>query len=376
MISPQKTSGLYVPNLRDYAINFINETYKMRFSDVVPESLCPFLLHTCLSYIYTFTLGGRFPWMEMKENKNSVFVQCPNPADGVVALVYKENDQIFVRITMLKGRCCFGHKINDTIKLTPGEDIKIQLTVIDSCFAWLTYLDRNDSGDCLLSPEMVVRGEERCITFYLEKIVHGGTPARFYQRPCSKLEMNKDLKLKLSSFRHRCGYFKWPKREYYNNENFGPKGLCIDLFHLSHMYAMGSIYAYKKESKPVIVYCNDKEACVKLSIKVKKTKTYLLRRIFILLLRFFRINKIIPELICEMVVEEGAEQCPMKLTKGMKFTYNMGRRYELCPASFDNLYFIIHNLLRGGDVPWDKTDNDSEVAVCPDDVSNIAFKFD
>jgi len=376
-LSPHETEGMkdpnsYIPNLRDYFINFKESGQRIRYSDAAPAEICPYLLHSCLPYIYTFMRGGRFPWMELEENKDSVLVQCPNPKDGVVALVYKENNKIFARIDVLKSHCPFGHKKGSCIKVTPGEDLKVPLTIIDACFAWLTYLNGKKEQGSLLSPTMVAEEDGKRITFCLERVIQEKPVAKPFERPCSKLHMDKDLKLKLSSFKYRCCYFKWPKREDYNNENFGPKGMCIDLFHLAHMYAMGSIYS---GDKPVTLCCNDNKACVRLSIVVKRTRTYFLRKLLVLFLRFCRINKEVPGLICELVIEEGSEACPMKLKKGMRFTYNMGRKYELCPAAFDNIYFGIHNILRGVEVTWKGLDDNKGIVVCPDIASNITFSF-
>lgn len=373
MRDAQRDQYRYVPNLENYFIYFTDSKKRLKFSDIIPNNICPFLLHSCLPYIYTFLQGGQFPWMKPSEKRSSVLVQCPNPKDGVVVSVHKEGSEIFTRVERLRGSCCFGHEKGNCIKTTPKQEIKIPLTIIDVCFAWLIYLDNAKRQGCLSSPLMVVEDQGRRITFCLEKIIADGSKSMPFPRPCSKLQMNKNLKLEVTCFDYRCRYFKWPRRENYDTNNFVPKGLCIDLFHLSHIYAMSSIYSYNRANAPIALCCSDIEAGVEFSIVVKKTKTYFLRRLLSFMLRLFRIDKEIPNLICELIVQEGSPRCPMHLKKGMKFIYNMGTKHELCPAAFDNVYFAIHNLLRGVDIPWAGFCSNKGIIACPDDVSNINF---
>ena len=369
-------NSCYVPDLESHIINLADSQKEIKFSEIIPQKICPFLLHSSLPYIYTLSQGGRFPWMALEKNKDSVFFQCPNPGGKVVASVYKEDGRMFIRVIEVKGECCFGYEKDDICKVTPEEDIKVPLTIIDACFAWLTCFGSRSDRASLLSPDMVVEEQGKKIAFLLKKIGQDSGNLKPFERLCSKLEMSKQINVRLSSFDYRCRYFKWPHRENYNNENFGPKDLCVDLFHLSHIFAMASIYANSKNNRPLSLLCGDKKGCVKLSVHIKKTKTYLLRKMLISALRLFRINKEVPVFICELVVEESSSECPMKLKKGMKFIYNMGRKYELCPASFDSLYFLIHNTLRGSNFSWGRDRSGKDIAVCPDAVSNAAFSLE
>jgi uncharacterized repeat protein (TIGR04076 family) len=63
----------------------------------------------------------------------------------------------------------------------------------------------------------------------------------------------------------------------------------------------------------------------------------------------------------------------MDMKEGARFVFNLWRRYELCPATFANIYFGIHNLVRGIKVPWKGLPDRRGCLQCPDPVSNMTF---
>lgn len=364
----------YLPDINKFFICFKDRGERLKLSDVLPN-VCPFLLHSCIPYIFVFSNNGKFPWMEFTQWPDAVFVQCANPNDGIEVRLYKEKGEIYAIINQEKGSCPYGYKVGDTISLTPDKDIKLPLEVYYNIFPWLTYLYRVEDKKNLSSPELSILYKDRIMEFYLEYRVNNNTTKRIAQTLCTILEIKQELNLNLVSFTYRCRYHKWPKRERYTQNNLSPKGLCPDLFYTAYIYCLCALYSKKDKPDTFIVKCPNPQANIWIKIVTKKMSTYYLRRLITLLLSKLKVNKEIPDSNCYLILERTEGDCAMNMKEGTKFVFNLWRKYELCPATLSNIYFGIHNSVRGVKVPWEPGKKGS-LLQCPDPASNITFNLE
>ncbi len=366
-ISSRKVRS-YLPDLKDYSVSFAPEWERAGLPALLPQGICPFLLHSCLPYIFTFESGGSFPWMELEKDRFSVRVQCPNSRGGVECLVYKREDGVFVRITAVRGECLFGHKRGDTVNAGTSGGMKIPLPVYDACFAWMVYFHSLREGSGYSSPRMALEDGDIKMMFCLHKEAPGAPEETPFKRSCPDPAAVKNARVRLSSCLYRCRYFKWPRRDNFDGDKLYPAGLCPELFHLGHLYAMRGIYSERGRETQRFC-CPDPVCGVKAAVTVRRTRTYFLRRLFSSLLRLFGNRTEVPLYICEFLIADSSPDCPMRLKKGDRFVYNMGRKYELCPAAFDNIHFTLHNLARAGEIFWKE-------CSCPDPESRVCFEID
>ena len=88
---PLSMTSNYLPDLAHYFVSFKDEDRSLRLSDVLPD-VCPFLLQSCIPYLFVFERHGRFSWMEFTQWPNAVFVQCANPKDAIELRICKEEN--------------------------------------------------------------------------------------------------------------------------------------------------------------------------------------------------------------------------------------------------------------------------------------------
>lgn len=184
-----------------------------------------------------------------------------------------------------------------------------------------------------------------------------------------------NLSINLSNCTRLCRYHKYPRRKSYNNRLLAPKGMCIDLFHSAYPHCLSLLYDATYPKK-VIVTCPNPDANVSIEIKKKLTKTRYLRRFLVWLLAKFGYEIEFPDKDITMTVRNKEKsKCLYSHKKGQSFQFNIWLGRELCPATFDALYPSIHNLMRGGCIPWHQEKNDGNKIVCPDPKSNITMSI-
>lgn len=185
-------------------------------------------------------------------------------------------------------------------------------------------------------------------------------------------ERDNMLSFKLSFYTHLCRYHRLPRRVHYDNRLLAPRGMCIDLFHAAYPYGLGMMYGAKFQ-EPIVVSCPYPSAnvCVKLEVKTLLTKP--LRRFIAYVLSKIGRKVEIPGIRLIMTILQGANSnCPCAYTQGTQFQFNIWQGKEVCPALFDALYPAVHNVMRGGHIPWQWGMENNEI-VCPDSKSNITL---
>lgn len=185
----------------------------------------------------------------------------------------------------------------------------------------------------------------------------------------------RNLAINLSGYTHICRYHKYPKRTSYTNDTLTPKGMCIDLFHSAYPYCLSLLYgaAYAKKIR---VCCPNPAAYVSIEVNRKPTKTRYLREFMIWLLAKFGYRIDFPSMNIIMAISEDASSgCFYSYKKGQTFKFNIWLGRELCPATFDALYPSVHNLMRGGKIPWSSLGNSDNKIICPDPGSNITMSI-
>lgn len=182
------------------------------------------------------------------------------------------------------------------------------------------------------------------------------------------------LEINLSECTHVCRYHKFPARRRYAAGLLAPRGMCIDLFHAAYPYCLSLLYG-GKFSEPIMVSCPNPEAQVAIRLDKVATKTRVLRKCMVKLSRWLGREIECPsESIVMSVVSCDNAHCLYTFTTGQKFKFNIWLGREVCPATFDAMYPSVHNLLRGGVIPW--SEDAGNKIVCPDSKSNITMSVE
>jgi uncharacterized repeat protein (TIGR04076 family) len=185
------------------------------------------------------------------------------------------------------------------------------------------------------------------------------------------------LALSLSRCKHVCRYHKLPRRTRYDSQTLAPKNMCIDLFNSAYPFCLAQLYGAKMRggnfSGNIVISCPNPDSNVAIKIKAKPTITRYLTRSAIWLASIIGYDIEIPDTQITMTILEDANpSCIYRYKKGDSFRFNIWQGRELCPATFDSVYPSVHNLTRGGSVPWSPGTSLGEV-VCPDPKSSITL---
>ena len=178
--------------------------------------------------------------------------------------------------------------------------------------------------------------------------------------------------IKTGHYKRTCRYHKKQDQQFTGNDLF-PKGFCPHLFRISYPYCLSLLYdgKYPQENKSdtkrtVQVKCPASDNSVELTIRVKFTFPYLIRKLKNLAIRVLQslgISGEYPDRDIILEVSRVSNICPIGLTVGQSFRFNIWNRKELCPASFYALYPL---LMRQIPVSQKSTQGENYLVHCPD----------
>ena len=357
----------YLEHWQDFRVHI--ETAQGRevlpLPSLLPNGLCPLLLHNALPYYLTLKNGGRFPWMPERE-KDSVLMQCPNPGGGVEMKVVRTAAPAGIggRIVAVRGRCPLNQQPGAEVDLSEIEG-RLSLGEMNALLPWVLILSRK--GGSAASPILsVFRADDpsrRTLRLCLGETAESEAGA-----PCPDLP---PFTLRLSYFTHRCRYHKWPRREVYTDQTWLPQGLCPELFHQAYPHCLAALYGDEKVRASV--GCPHR-SCVEVEIRTRRPRTYGLRKGLQNAIGWLGMNTEIPLLGLELRVTSVQGDCPWRLREGQVFPFNTMRLPSLCPACFHSIY---PGLRAGkGRAPWSPADPNGSCLQCPDCVSNTTFAVD
>jgi uncharacterized repeat protein (TIGR04076 family) len=127
---------------------------RFALTSIIPDKLCPFLCHSTLPYLEAIENGASFNL----PGKNSIVVQCPNPAVGIAVKIYTKNsDNTIIEIHSKKSECLYyDYRVKDSWQISKKKNIFCR-RAYDALFPYLNALS---------SPirENIVRGDVTSIT--------------------------------------------------------------------------------------------------------------------------------------------------------------------------------------------------------------------
>lgn len=172
--------------------------------------------------------------------------------------------------------------------------------------------------------------------------------------------------------KNTCKYHREPGQIYSIN-HFGPRGLCLDLYHSAYPYFLalseGAEFSWMKKTDRNAVYgqCPAPDGNVHFEVRRSQLKKEIIhhgiRKLqeIILTITDIEKRKEINDCICHHIV-------------GEKFEFNQGDLLEqMCPAAFNNMYPILKAILSGGKTSWVK--NGHIYTQCPDNITKIGFEI-
>jgi len=349
----------YCPDASRYPLVVVEGTRRrdLTFADLFPRQLCPYLAHTLIPYMLAFQNGGRFPWME-RISPDAVDAQCPNPSGAVTARLRETEDGFGAKIMAVRGNCPFGYKEGDDLEWLAPE--RAPLEDLNLLLSWMLRLHSMESDSGTLS---VASPSDSDVSYRVEGKKKHRVPA------CPP---GVDFILQLGRFTHRCRYHKWPRREEYDRRNWIPEGLCPELFHAAYPSCLALIYSEKPGiSRPL--YCPE-GARVQVLITTEDRRATPLRKAAMKVFHIAGKNIEIPFRRCRIHVMRAGD-CPIGMSRGTSFEFNMGGLPQLCPAFFHNSYPVLAALMRGAKPPWRGLEDNGGLVQCPDCLSNITMAY-
>lgn len=180
------------------------------------------------------------------------------------------------------------------------------------------------------------------------------------------------LGLKTGPFKRRCRYHRIQDQKF-NGEAFFPKNFCPHAFRIAYPYCLSLLYDSKYPSKDrsnpkrtVKVNCPSGDNSVELTINIRYSLPYVIRKLkdaAIRTLQFVGIDGEYPDRDVILTVSRVHKFCPIGLTEGQSFSFNIWNRKELCPASFYAAYPI---LMRQMTIPKNSPSGANSLIHCPD----------
>lgn len=123
-------------DIKKYSIEFIEKCplfSNCNLKEIIPENVCPFLLHNLVPYFITYSHGGNFTWMK---KKGHVYAQCPNPKGKVTVDVINENKDIFFMVKSSRSICLMNYKSGLRISISKIFRA-ICPSIYDVAFPWM-----------------------------------------------------------------------------------------------------------------------------------------------------------------------------------------------------------------------------------------------
>jgi len=353
----------YTPDITRFNIHRIQRDggeSDSRLADLLPNGLCPYLAHSIIPYILTLSGGGSFPWMNSIDS-SAVDAQCPNPAGAVEVRVRKGEKDFSITVLRVRGHCPKGYSPGNLARWP--EDIPIHLFDLNIVLSWLIQLDRNVGAG--RTPQ--IQSPSGRSGYRIEKGSGGIVSAQTACPPRAQFQF------RLGRFDHRCRYHKLPRREYYDQYNWIPNGMCPELYHAAYPTCLAAIYGGGWHFPDTVVCPNSGK--VRLKIRVVDRAAYELRKAVMQSLQKIGLNTELPLRRCYLKVEETSPDCPFEMKLGREFEFNMGDLPELCPAMFHNAYPALVAGMGGSAFPWYSGGDIRGIVQCPDNVSNITMIY-
>ena len=182
------------------------------------------------------------------------------------------------------------------------------------------------------------------------------------------------LGLKTGPFTRRCRYHRVQDQgQSFTGEDLFPRKFCPHAFRIAYPYCLSLLYdstypstAQSNPTRSVKVKCPSSDHFVELNIAIRYSFPFVIRKLknaAIRALQFLGIDGEYPDRDVVLNVSRVNKICPLGLTEGQSFFFNIWNRKELCPASFYAAYPI---LMRQMAIPENSSSCDNSLIHCPD----------